>query len=128
MTSVSRVTASFIASCVLLAFSFGGILHATISHDHTAQSDAHEHSYGPSHEQHEQDRQEESIVWQSLHAAVRHEDKSAISLLAAALILTIIQGAIVSIRVRLPMELIEVIGYHLGAWLVRGIAPYRRFS
>jgi hypothetical protein len=119
--------ASFVASCVLLAFSFGGILHATISHDHTAQSDAHEHSYGPPHERYGQDRQE-SIVWQSLHAAVRHEDNSAFSLLAAALILTIIRGAVVSLRVRLPMELIEVIGYHLGAWLVRGIAPYRRFS
>jgi len=127
MTSTGRVLVSFVASCVLLAFSFSGILHATISHDHKAQSDAHEHSYGPLHERYGQDRQE-SIVWQSLHAAVRHEDKSVFSLLAAALILTIIQGAIVSIRVRLPMERVDVIGYQLGAWLVRGIAPYRRFS
>lgn len=121
-----RVSASVIATAVLVAFAFSGILHSAIPHDHAPRAYAHEHSHQRGHSA----PQEESVVWASLHAAVRHEEKYVFLLVAASAILAlyITQAVSAVLSVRLPTRALVPIRFESGRWLIRGIAPHRAFS
>lgn len=115
-------------SAVLFAFTFSGFLHNVIEHDHAPRDGhAHEHSYGPKH----QNEEPVSAIWQSLHAAVRHEEKQTLVLLGEAIIASIVILILAGARVIRPLYLLEVATrphFMVGRWLVTGIAPYRRFA
>ncbi len=99
-----------IALALVVAVTLGSPLHALIPHDHSAGHDHGDHK--------------ESIVWQSLHSSLRHEDKKAIPLFDA---LAIVGVAFFVIRFRIPARSLEVVDSITDA-LRRGIMPHRKFG
>jgi len=124
-------TAARIVACTLTLFLvFGSVLHGTIEHAHGAtDGHAHEHSFGPQFSE-ESGGEGISIVWQTLHGALYHEDAYALVLLGLIeLLLLILIVCAMERRVGVRALLWEIRhGFSTGRWLTSGLAPYRRFA
>jgi hypothetical protein len=96
------------AAILTLLLVFGSSAHALVAHDH---GEAHHHG-------------KESIVWQSLHASLQHEDKKVVS---TSYLLAIVGVAlIVEFSLALTGQL-RFVDSHTRA-LRRGVLRYRRFG
>ncbi len=84
-----------------------GVAHAVISHEH-----GEHHHEG------------ESSVWQSLHAALRHEEKQMPVILNA---LMIVGAVLLLMRFFVPRRLAAAVE-EVSHALKRGIVPHRRFG
>ncbi len=84
----------------------GSVVHALVPHEHGEDHDHHS----------------ESIVWQSLHASLRHEDKKALPFFDSfATVGTVFLATIISVR---------MFSYTVAIAdeIRKGIVPYRRFG
>lgn len=131
---LSGALSAMLCAALLVAFSTGPLLHSAIPHTH------HAHAHATHTHPGEADRSEsESVVWTSLHSALRHEDKKV--LLAILLLIetatfffvtrvnsaqlsraTPANRAYVQWHKRKPLDAV------VGDWLSNGISPYRRFA
>ena len=103
----------FLAFVVVFALSSGSILHAVIPHEHNHD-----------------DRKDAGVIWEQLHAAVRHEDKqtllaSADALPLFALGINIALGCLGAVFIPLYIRQ-KPFTTLLGA-LRSGIVAYRKF-
>ncbi|TSC62920.1 MAG: hypothetical protein Athens041674_380 [Parcubacteria group bacterium Athens0416_74] len=63
----------FIALVLVVALLVGGLAHASVTHDHG-------HSHGA----------DESSIWMTLHASLRHEEKSALFVISESFLLIVL--------------------------------------
>ncbi len=96
-----------IAFALVLALVLGNPAHALIPHEHGDHHGA-----------------KESPVWQSLHAALRHEDKQALPVFS---ILVVLARLLTPSRVVARLA-VETMTDSLFEYLRRGIVPHRKFG
>ncbi len=104
----ARVTPILFGLLLALTLALGNPAHALISHEHGS----HHH-------------EGESVVWQSLHSALRHEDKKMLPVFDTLAILgsvTLVVLALIRKREYVPVF------YSLHDALRRGILPHRKFG
>lgn len=106
-TAPMRILSVGTGLLIALTLVFGGSAHTLVPHTHS-----HAHSAG------------ESVIWQSLHSALRHEDKSILPALPVLAIIAAVVGILIG---RVPAERIIVVDSRFE-YLRRGISPDRRFA
>jgi hypothetical protein len=105
----------FIALVLVAALLGGGLTHASITHDHGHSHDA-----------------KESSIWMTLHASLRHEDKSALFVISESFLLVVLAILIASTTAVHTHKLGQLMAtlrdpYARDA-LRRGIYRYRMFG
>ena len=105
--SHSRILSVSFGVILALSFILGAPAHAIIPHEHSD----HHHAG-------------ESIVWQSLHAALRHEDKNALPVFDLLAIVGVVYIARRLLREAGDIRFVDSITNALR----RGILPHRKFG
>jgi len=104
-----------VAIVLIFALLGGGLTHAAISHDHG-------HSHGA----------EESSIWMTLHASLRHEDKSALFVISESFLLIVLAILIASTTAahthKLGQLMVTLRDPYARDALRRGIYRYRVFG
>lgn len=108
---MNRMRVLTIVSGVLLmgGLLFGGLTHALVAHEHGDHHGAHDGG---------------SVIWQSLHASLRHEDKKALPFFYLLSIVGIVGLVTYSF---VPRRRTHIVDSALDA-LRRGILPHRMFG
>jgi len=123
MMRISATIAVIVCIAFVATITAGPLLHSIILHSH-----GHSHSHGG-----------ESSVWQSLHAALRHEDKKIFAAVLAMLLFGAFSFFRINValfvlacnvlqRMRLNNRLLRIFDPATGDYLSQGISPYRRFA
>jgi hypothetical protein len=107
---VGGILSGLVASAVVFVLLLGNPAHAFIAHDH-----GHDHAHGG----------QESSVWQSLHGSLRHEEKEALPISDALLLIGSVALIVVARRQASgsPMRPSSIQNA-----LKRGILPHRKFG